>query len=410
MSQDLIQAPDFNNITCRDLEDDERLVHLYFQAVRADFWPNAGSHSVHTFVALAEKALQEAKDNTHGRLFYALVRAKDLSKISNTQDERARLRFSSVTRDELFLRANNVPKVKKRPAADGQEIAQKLYGRKVGFHHGVMIQCTMPQQRTNALTWQADHGKASLSIEAGRIPNPSKRGEFIQRELPSGSRARIILPYINAYAIQHKTRDISMGESLRRFIEGDLGMAYGGKQGNVITEQVQNIAAAQFLMGYWDDDETRVVTGEWARVAKRVSFWIERDPVQGVLWEQSLTLSQDYYDGISEHRVPVDMEHKLAGSPRRQDLYAWFSYRLPRLKSPLNMPYTIMHTVFGQSIDDPYKWRQTLKGDVAAIHRVYGDFNIEIPHRKDYIKLSPSRSPIPQKITRMLPNARGYNR
>ena len=62
MSQDLIQAPDFNNITCRDLEDDERLVHLYFQAVRADFWPNAGSHSVHTFVALAEKALQEAKD------------------------------------------------------------------------------------------------------------------------------------------------------------------------------------------------------------------------------------------------------------------------------------------------------------------------------------------------------------
>ena len=103
-----------------------------------------------------------------------------------------------------------------------------------------------------------------------------------------------------------------------------------GNRGMSSPSKSKTLPRPQFLMGYWDDDETRVVTGEWARVAKRVSFWIERDPVQGVLWEQSLTLSQDYYDGISEHRVPVDMEHlvKLAGSPRRQDLYAWFSYRL----------------------------------------------------------------------------------
>ena len=225
-----------------------------------------------------------------------------------------------------------------------------------------MVQCFLPQQSYSDPVWQTDHGKASLMIEAGRIPDPTTPNRFVQRAVPHGTKARLIMPYIIGYAVQHRTPEIDMGDSLRRFLE-QIGMSAGGSQGKQVTHQVENIAASTITLGYWDDAE---VHADRLPIARRVSFWLERNEQQQALWNPSLVLGSDFFQALRYHRVPIDMDHlvQLATSPRRQDLYSWLNYRLPKLRKPLHMPYDTMQAVFGQGITDPYKYRQTLKRDL----------------------------------------------
>ena len=117
-----------------------------------------------------------------------------------------------------------------------------------------------------------------------------------------------------------------------------------------------------------------------------------------------MILSDDYCRSIDEHRVPLLMEHlvALASSPRAQDIYAWLSYRLPKLSDPLSMPYDTLQLIFGQSITDPYKFRSSWRAHLREIDKVYDGFRVEMPKHKDYVKFYPSKSPVPPKITRLI--------
>ena len=396
------KKPDLNKITAADLASDERLRSLYMQACRAGFWTSRDASSVLTFWSIAEKALQEDKHGTPGALFYQLIKKKDWSKVTNAQEDRATARVNSAVRNDIHYDAERIKPVQRRLAlSDPEEVSSQLFGRNIGYHHGIMVQCFMPQERQTETIWQSSHGKARMAIQAGLITDPSS-GELVQSPLPYGSKARLIIPYINAYAIQHKTSTINLGKTLRKFFE-NLGLEYGGSTGRIIVEQINAVAAAQFTLGFVDGEGTQGQT-DWARVAKSMSFWIERDPEQGLFWEQEMLLSNDYIEAIEEHRVPLDMDHMVKlGKARRQDMYAWFSYRLPKLRGPLNIPYATLHSVFGQGIADPYKFRQQFREDLRAISKVYDGFNIETPSRKDYVKLAPSKSPVPSRITRLIP-------
>lgn len=393
--------PNLNFIAEGDLRDDERLSLIYIQTLRAGFWSNRNASDVLTFWALAEKALAEATPGTAGRLFYSLVKKKDFSKLTNQHEDRAAKRMNSAYRNELYSRCKGIKPLQRRlPIDDPEEVTSQLFGRNIGYHHGIMVQCFMPQERQEGHLWQSKHGHARLAIQAGLITDP-RTGELVQCPLPFGSKARLIIPYINGFAIQRKTNVINMGESLRKFFK-TLGIPYGGPTGKAIVEQVNAVAAAQFTLGFWDGKGEQSQT-DWARVAKSMSFWIERDPSQGLLWEQEMVLSTDYVDAIKDHRVPIDMEHLVAlKSARAQDMYSWFSYRLPKLRKPFNMRYDTLHSVFGQGISDPYLFRQKFRADLLKIANVYDGFRIETPSRKDYVQLQPSKSPVPQKVTKLI--------
>ena len=173
--------PDIDNITEYDLRDDEAMKALYLEAVHRGFWPNS-TGAVLEFWSLAEKALKEDKRDTPGRLFYGLVKRKNLRFITDAMERRAMERIGSGDREELAERAGGITSVKKRLSREEETdlIFGPLTGRKIGYHHGVMIQCFMPRKRHAANLWQSDHGKASLLIRAGMIPNPGTHlvGEF----------------------------------------------------------------------------------------------------------------------------------------------------------------------------------------------------------------------------------------
>jgi len=367
-----MQLPSIDKITTKDLRDTERLKALYVQAVERKWWAN-NDLAVLEFFMYAEKALHDDKQGTPAKLFCHLIKDKQNPNITQAMENAALLRMPSFKRQELVQRAGDL-------RADADELQQELFGEKqnIGFMHSVMVQCFMPQKRLpeNIRRFVSTHGKASLVIEAGILANPETSQKFIECVVPYGSHTRLILPWINRYALQHKTREIDMGASLRKFMD-KVGRPIGGYNGKKTTENVEAIGATQFILGEWSDDGA---TTKYGRVAQAVSFWIERDPNQRVLWNPSLVLSESYYELLRERPTPIDLNHlaQLTKSPMAMDLYAWLSYRLPSIRQgkTVRIPVQHLQEVFGRNINTPKKFSQKLRANLKLVAQVYSKFNI----------------------------------
>ena len=386
------KKPNFDKIEPYDLQRPERLKELYIEAVRRGFWLNTEAAALN-FFAFAEKALADDKYGTPGKLFYALIKQKNFDYITDGQEDRARAKLTSYERSELVDAAgSNTGLV--APAND--EIQNILVGRNIGYHHSVMVQCFLPQARPKdgVTSHQLRHGRASLLIEAGKIADPDREHEFKLCQVPWGAHSRLIIPYINKQAVVTKSPVIDLGTSLRDFM-ASVGVPVSGQNGRAMTAQIENIAAAQFLLGEWDGDRT---TTKAARVSNQISFWLERDENQATFWNPEMVLSPEYYQSILERPVPLDMAHlnALRRSPRRMDLYGWFSYRLPQIRGhqPLRLKLDTLQAIFAPEINTPRLFKRRLITDLKAIAEVYSHFKIDL--QGDILLLWHSPSPVPR--------------
>ena len=401
----------FSDISAADLRSDERLSALFLEAVERGFWPN-GNLAVLEFWCLAEKALQDDRLGTPGRLFHGLVKAADTSKVTDGQEARAQRRMPGHAREELSLQASLHAPARAPPLAaqPDSERDEELFGG-LGFHHSVMMMCFLPQKRLppGQREYVQRHGRAALSVEAGSLANPDNIGEIRRCAVPFGSRARMVVPYVNAYAVRNRTPEIDLGRSLRAFLER-LGMSFDGRRGKAVAEQVEAVAAASIVLGQWLDDRTVTSAG---RIAREVTFWLARDAAERLVWEPAMRLSDDYYAALAERPVPVDMGHlaRLARSPRRMDLYAWLSYRTAAIarRRTVRIRTESLRPVFGPDIASPRFFRLRLAEDLKAIARVYGGFRARVEDGLLVLERSPP--PVARgRIGELLPRVRGNPR
>ena len=388
---------DFDNITPADLANDETLKRLYCEAVRRGFWANEAGRAL-DFFSLAEKALADDKRGTPGKLFYALIKNKNMRYVTDAMEERARKRLAGGAHDLTDMAADL--SLSARPVS--QETQDALLGRDIGYYHGVMMQCFLPQKEmpVDQRDWKVHHGNASLVVRAGLIADRDNKGQFVDCALPSGAKARLIIPYIIGYAVQRNTREIDMGRSLRRFME-KVNIPITGPNGKALTREVQNVASADFVIGGWDEDK---VTTRKASIAEELTFWLEKHPDQQSFWRPEMILDPRFFDAISERRVPVDMGHlvKLQRSPRRMDLYCWLSYRTPLIRRAKTVRIKLDHLqpIFAPDITSPKDFRKRFRGDLKAIAAIYPDFQTEI--EGDMLVLRKSPPPVPANITQLL--------
>lgn len=391
--------PDIEHIEETDLRDNGRLAQLYVQAVERGYWRNSTGDMLE-FAAFAQKALADDTQGTPGRLFYSLVKAKDGSTVTNEAERLAMERFPSPVRQDLVDAAADVAP-RARQAATREAVEDTLAGREIGYVHSVFIQCFLPQRPTDQFRWRTTHGRASLSVEAGSLANPDRPNEWLDCAVPSGPKPRLIIPYIVGEAIRNGHPEVDLGHSLRDFMSR-LGVPVTGHNGKALTREVQNVAAARVLVGEWTADAVHTHGGQ---IAKRVSFWLERDPAQPAFWTPTMTLSDDFHAAIQEHRVPLDMGHlaRLARSPRRMDLYAWLSYRTPRIakRGRVAVPLDSLQAIFAPDIASSRLFKSRLKTDLKAIADVYSGFNASVDG--DILSLRRSPPPIPFAARLTLP-------
>src|SRR5690242_6566353 len=114
---------------------------------------------------------------------------------------------------DIFLANQNIVVAS---VEDNNAIAEAFDSEDLAYVHPLFVQCFLPLRHNarNRHVWQADCGRLSLRVRAGDLVKPGKPGMFKECIVPAGSKARILVAYINDYAYRHNTPEIDLDASL----------------------------------------------------------------------------------------------------------------------------------------------------------------------------------------------------
>ena len=147
-------------------------------------------------------------------------------------------------------------------------------------------------------------------------------------------------------ATQTQIRELFLGDSLSDFLE-KVGIPKGGGARTRLREQMNRLFNAHVSLIYRDKHDRVTVN---ATIADRTEFWWnERQPDERTLWQSKIVLSENFFNEIISHPVPLDMNilAALTRSALGLDLYVWLNYRVFGLTRPYRLTWPQIYRQFG---------------------------------------------------------------
>ncbi len=220
---------------------------------------------------------------------------------------------------------------------------------RIDFLHTVQCQCGIPYKNPGdgVHEWDRKQGNASLRIEAGSAIDP-RTGEFAKLGLPYGEKPRLVLIHLATEAVRTRSPVVDVEESMTAFARS-LGLETNGQQLRALKDQLARLAAATVRMGIVEEGRAVQVNTQFVSA---FDLWFPKQPDQRVLWPSTVRLSQEYFQTLGQHAVPLD--HRavaaLASSSMALDVYVWLAQRLHRVPAakPQFVAWSSLHEQFGQ--------------------------------------------------------------
>jgi Plasmid encoded RepA protein len=242
---------------------------------------------------------------------------------------------------------------------------------RIDFLHTVQCQIGIPYRNPgdSVREWDRNQGNVSLRIEAGSVIDPAT-GNFVHVGLPYGEKPRLVLIHMATEAVRTGSPVVDVEESMTAFARS-LGMETNGQQLKSLKDQLARLAAATVRMGTVEEGRAVQVQTQFVSA---LELWFPRQADQRVLWPSTVRLSEEYFQSLGQHAVPLD--HRavaaLASSSMALDIYAWLAQRLHRVPAakPQFIAWGLMHKQFGQGFarirDFRRKFLNTLKHVASA--------------------------------------------
>jgi hypothetical protein len=258
----------------------------------------------------------------------------------------------------------------------GDQIRQEAPDR-ADFLHTVMCQVGLPRRKTELRSFERHSGHVSILLEAGKLFNGR---DFVEMPLPYGTAPRLVMVHISSEAIRTQNRTVEIGDSMRQFLTM-LGLpTTGGERGGytIFKRQMEALAACRLTLGM--QAEGKVVTVD-AKPIKRFEAWLQHDGSQRTLWPGVLELSQDFFDTLAHHAVPLDYRAlaALKHSSLALDVYTWLAHRLWRVKKPTGemLSWENLRDQFGQEYRTSKDFKKEYRHALRQVCVVYPDARIE---------------------------------
>ena len=201
----------------------------------------------------------------------------------------------------------------------------------------MMALCSLP--RTNPgdrLQYKRVNGPYKLIMIAGG-----------DNKLPFGNYPRLLLAWVSTEAVKTQSRVIVLGKSLSAFMR-DLGIySNGGREGTKLRNQMRRLFGCSVQLTYNDANVERFVHSPIA--ARGEYWWNHQRPHQPSLWDSKIELSEDFYNEIINHPMPLDM-NTLTALKRCSlglDLYLWLVYRTFSLRAQQRITWRQIYRQFG---------------------------------------------------------------
>ena len=220
---------------------------------------------------------------------------------------------------------------------------------RINFLHAVQCQCGIPYKNPGegVREWDRKQGKASLRIEAGSAIDPNT-GDFKRLGLPYGEKPRLVLIHLATEAVRTGSPVVDVEDSMTAFARS-LGLETNGQQLRSLKDQLARLAAATVRMGVVEEGRAVQVNTQFVSA---FDLWFPKQADQRVLWPSTVRLSEEYFQSLGQHAVPLD--HRavaaLSSSSMALDVYVWLAQRLHRVPTgkPQFVAWTSLYEQFGQ--------------------------------------------------------------
>jgi hypothetical protein len=272
----------------------------------------------------------------------------------------------------------------------------------LSFLHSGLAQTCLPHSRpaSDSDPWMRSSGKFSLIISPGVITDEADSAKARYVGVPYGSKARLILIYLQTEAVKSSSRTVSLGPSLAAFLRSlGIASATGGKNGTItsVREQCLRIAQCNFTM-QWSASDARGRQDiiENTRLVDGLKLWSGTSDKRD--WAGTVKLSEAFLEHLRQHAVPLDKRalSQLSDNSLGLDLYTLLAYRLPRLSKPLHLRWEALQSQIGTSYNRTRSLAEKVKVALIDVKAVYPDAKVEMA--RGGITLYPSLPAVPKTV------------
>ena len=265
------------------------------------------------------------------------------------------------------------------------------------FQHSVLCQTFLPYRNPgdDVSTWEQQQGNVSLAIQAMKAFNPNtQKLEFIG--LPYGTKSRLIMAHINSQAIKTQTKFLDIESSLSGFIKA-LGLTTDGRTINDTKDQLRRLTTSVISLAYFSEEKNYQVD---LKIVKGFDINFEKEINNRVSWSSEIQLTDDYFNSLMNHAIPLD-ERALAALSHNAmalDIYAWLAQRLHRIQhgNPQFISWQNLKDQFGSGYKDMKKFKEVFRKTLFIVRLQYQSARIDEDTNKGFF-LYNSPTPIPMK-------------
>ena len=206
-----------------------------------------------------------------------------------------------------------------------------------GFMARMMALCSLPR---------TDPGEQRVYV---RRNGPYKLGMTagIDTKLPYGNLPRLLMAYVCTEAVQTQSPVLILGESVAEFMRKVGIYSTSGAKYNRLREQMARLFNVHVQLLYEDENGHTSVNALIARSTEL--WWNPKRPDDRTLWDNKIELSQDFFNELISHPVPLDMNilKAMKRSALGLDLYLWLTYRTFSLVAPKRLAWSALYRQFG---------------------------------------------------------------
>lgn len=240
--------------------------------------------------------------------------------------------------------------------------------------------------------WQIKSDQVTLIVEPGM--KEGKAGKPQPVGVPYGSRAKLILIFLQTEAVRTQCREVELGGSLRSWL-GRLGIAPGGQNIAAVRDQAERISRCHLTFQVTRGRATGLLH---QNIMDTALFLDNVEDGQGSLFLETATLSDGFFKQLQKHPVPLAEAaiRQLSNNSMGLDTYAWLAYRLHSLTGPTPIHWRGLMTQFGGGFRQLKHFKPRFVANLRLALAVYPDAKVQIDDEKGVI-LHPSRPPIAHK-------------
>ncbi len=266
----------------------------------------------------------------------------------------------------------------------------------IGFLYSGWAQAALPHRRLpDDAMWQVKNDRVTLIVQPGA--KAVEDGPPVNVGVPYGSRARLILLYLQSEALRTGSREVELGRSLHAWLRR-LNIPIGGKSMQDVRDQAERISRCRMTFEIVQGGVKGLVNQS---IMDTAMFVEDGDSARSPMFLETAMLSERFFEQLKKHPVPIEESavRQISNNSLALDVYCWLAYRLHVLTAPTPLSWRAVYAQFGNGYSRLDLFRRRFRETLALTLSVYPDAQVEETERG--LVLHPSRPPVAGKSGRL---------